>query len=283
MTERTVIFGDDQHLIATLTPPSQTATPTRWVALLTNSGVIPRFGPHRMNVRLAQRFASMGVASIRYDMSGLGDSRRIQSQGTITEQWVRDTRAAMDQAQAVWGDDVRFFMIGFCSGAEVAHLTALEDKRLEAAVLWDFYAFPTWKSKLYKLLYKLRRAGCKGILRRLLRMTDGARATSGSGRSADDGLQGFNTGPVPPPDVYMRRFQQLADQKVSLFFYYSGGEPEWYAYRNQFFDMFEGQRFVSQVHFDQLAISDHLITTKPAQEGFTAAVIRWLESTVLQR
>ena len=79
MTERTVIFGDDQHLIATLTPPSQTATPTRWVALLTNSGVIPRFGPHRMNVRLAQRFASMGVASIRYDMS-VGDAKSVLSQ-----------------------------------------------------------------------------------------------------------------------------------------------------------------------------------------------------------
>lgn len=283
MTERTVIFGAEQHLIATLTPPQSGTTDTRWVALLTNSGVIPRFGPHRMNVRLANQFAAMGIGSIRYDMSGLGDSRRIQSQGTITEQWIQDTRAAMDHAQSVWGEDVRFFMIGFCSGAEVAHLTALEDSRLQAAVLWDFYAFPTWKSKLYRLMYRLKRAGCSGIVRRIFRMADSGRSNQGSGRSADDGLQGFNTGPVTPPAVYMNRFQQLVDQNVSLFFYYSGGEPEWYAYRNQFFDMFKGQRFVDQVHFDQLEVSDHLITTKAAQQGFTAAVVAWLTRSVLPR
>ena len=82
MAEQTLILGVERHLVATLTAatPSGAGSP-RCVAVLTNSGVIPRSGPHRMNVHLARRFAEMGIPSIRFDMSGLGDSRR--SSGTL--------------------------------------------------------------------------------------------------------------------------------------------------------------------------------------------------------
>jgi hypothetical protein len=68
-----------------------------------------------------------------------------------------------------------------------------------------------------------------------------------------------------------------------MFFFYSGGEPEWFAYRSQFKDMFGRQPFYGQTSFEQLAISDHLITTKVAQDGFAKAVHGWLAGRVLHR
>ena len=57
MAEQTLILGAENHLVATLTPAVQTGSGApRCVAVLTNSGVIPRSGPHRMNVHLARRF-----------------------------------------------------------------------------------------------------------------------------------------------------------------------------------------------------------------------------------
>jgi pimeloyl-ACP methyl ester carboxylesterase len=162
MAEHTLTLGIENHLVATFTPADtgfDGAPPV--VALLTNSGVIPRSGPHRMNVHLARRFAAQGIPSVRFDMSGLGDSRRTASTLPVVEQWVADTRSVMDAAQARFGC-ARFLMVGFCSGAEVAHLVALEDPRLRAILIWDLYAYPTPASRARTFLYKLRRAGLAG-------------------------------------------------------------------------------------------------------------------------
>ena len=280
MREQTLILGPDRHLVATLTPADPDVAPAGWMALLTNSGVIGRAGPHRMNVRLARQFARMGIPSIRFDLSGLGDSRRASGTLAQTAQWVADTRTVMDAAQARCGD-LRFFMVGYCSGAEVAHLTALEDARLRAAVLWDFYAFPTRRLRWHRLLHRLRRAGLRGIAAKAWRRLAGAAGAATTSGAADARAPNVYDGPKTPRDVYIDRFNELARRDVELFFYYSGGEPEWFAYRGQFKDMFGDQPFHPQVWFDQLYISDHLITGKAAQEGFMQAVQQWLRQRVL--
>lgn len=281
MTEQTLILGPDRHLVATITPIKPGVAPAGWMAVLTNSGVIGRAGPHRMNVRLARQFAEMGIPSIRFDMSGLGDSKRASGTLPQTEQWVADTRTIMDAAQAHFGP-LRFFMIGYCSGAEVAHLTALKDKRLRAAVLWDFYAFPTSKVRWYKLLHRLRRTGLQGLVGKVWRKLTGAGPTASSS-PANERAPSVYDGPKTPREVYIGRFNELAQQDVEMFFYYSGGEPDWFAYRDQFKDMFGDQPFYKRVTFDQLYISDHLITGKAAQEGFAKAVHQWLRQQVLNK
>ncbi|MBC7698922.1 alpha/beta hydrolase [Aquabacterium sp.] len=284
--EHSLILGAEQHIVATLTQASPGSPTQNWCAVLTNSGVIPRSGPHRMNVHLARHFARMGIPSIRFDMSGLGDSRRATGSLPMVEQWVADTRAAMDEAQARLGCD-RFFMVGFCSGAEVAHLTALADARLRGAVLWDFYAFPTRLSKLYKLAYRLRRAGVKGIARRFIAKvrppTTAASHGESSARAPVNAYESLTSAPVTSREEYTQRFRTLVGQGVELFFYYSGGEPEWYAYRGQFHDMFKGEAFVQGVAFEQLALSDHLLTRQPAQQAFIQDVNRWLKERLLSR
>lgn len=274
MKERSFIFGDTGHLVGTITDAEHHSSTRPIVAVLTNSGVIPRFGPNRMNIRLAREFAAKGIHSVRFDLSGLGDSSKSNGQHTASEQWIRDTIHAMDLAEQQFGPS-HFFMVGFCSGAEVAHWTALRDSRLRGAMLWDFLSLPTWKSVIYKIIYKIRRAGWSGIWQKLRALL--ARRID---RNAESEPTQANR---PPLDSmgYAQRFQALCDRNVKLFFLYSGGEPESYTYKHQFRDMFKGHAFVNQVEYDQIYLSDHLISTPNAQDAFVQRTDQWVRAHIL--
>ena len=56
MIEQSLIFGPERHLVGTVTLPEQPVV-GQVMLLLTNAGVIPRVGPHRVNVKLARHFA----------------------------------------------------------------------------------------------------------------------------------------------------------------------------------------------------------------------------------
>lgn len=275
MAEQTLILGAENHLVATLTPSHVAGVPP-FVALLTNSGVIPRSGPHRMNVHLARRFADMGIPSIRFDMSGLGDSRRSSSGQPLMAQWVSDTRAVMDLVQSQLGC-TRFFMVGFCSGAEVAHLVALEDPRLRAALLWELYAYPTPQSRLRKLMYRLRRAGFAGLARKAI----GRLKNKLSPAKAPPPAPTAQPSQAPPREEFAQRVQTLVDQGVELMFGFSGAQPEWFNHPGQFKGMFGQYGFFDKVSFSMLQNCDHLITRAQAQQDFSDMTVRWLEQRVL--
>lgn len=279
MQEITRIVGAESHLVATFTPAARPpGTPVPIVAVLSNSGVIPRSGPHRINVLLARALADMGIASVRFDMSGLGDSARSQSTRPVTEQWIADTREVMDAAQAQFGCG-RFLMVGLCSGAIVGHLVALEDPRMRAVLLWDMYAWPTPRSRWRTLAFKIGRAGLAGsarkagdlLLRRLrLRRPDDTPPKPGGEMSAS-----------PPKAEFMERVERLTDQGVELLFAYCGGQPEWFNHRGQFAAMFAGQPWLPKVAFEMLESTDHLITSGPAKQAFLGMTTDWVRERVL--
>ena len=98
--EQVVFFGPDKGLLGILSPGEAGSDVC---CLLANAGVIHRIGPHRINVKLARVLASEKIASIRFDLSGLGDSRAAASSVAYTEQSVLDLRAAMDFAEKEHG------------------------------------------------------------------------------------------------------------------------------------------------------------------------------------
>ena len=256
---------------------SDARRPPPCVALLTNAGVIPRSGPHRMNVYLARKFAQMGIPSIRFDLSGLGDSVRASGSLPVIDQWVADTRAAMDEAQAKFACD-RFVMVGFCSGAEVAHHVALEDPRLRAAVIWDLYSYPTLQSRLRAVLYRLKRVGINRLFPKLLARL--RRSTSrGNAAQAHEVEM-----PVPPPrDEFAGQVQTLVDRGVELHFAFSGGHLERFNHETQFKSMFAGYAFANQVAFTYLDRADHVLTQHESRQRFVSMVSDWLTKQVLPK
>ena len=279
--EETLVLGESAHLVATLTTPAHAGEqPPPIIALLSNSGVIPRSGPNRMNVHLARRFADLGIPSVRFDLSGLGDSSRPANPKPMMAQWLADCRAVMDHAEQRHGCS-RFVMIGFCSGAEVAHLLGLQDPRLRAALLWDMYAYPTLGSKLHFLAYRLRKLGLSGLVRKAsdrIQRSLGLRAAPTSAKAATPPAI-----PSQPPDKaeLMQRLQTLVDQGVTLHFSFGEGNPHWFNHEGQFWSMFKGAPFLKEVSFRFLREADHLLTESRAQRAFLDMTDEWLRQRVL--
>lgn len=277
--EESLMLGQSRHLVSTFVTPADLSGRTPpVVALLTNSGVIPRSGPNRMNVHLSQQFAAMGIPSVRFDLSGLGDSGRHSQPKPMMEQWIDDCRAIMDHAQQRHGC-ARFLMVGFCSGAEVAHLLALQDTRLRAALLWDMYAYPTPASRLRFQLFRLQRLGVRGLLQKI-----GMRLGGIAGR------KGTTDKPARPPAIpatppsraeLVKRLNTLAEQGVVLHFSFGEGNPHWFNHEQQFWDMFRGEPFLKHVSFRFLKESDHLMTADSAQSAFLSMTSHWVRDRVL--
>lgn len=282
MVEHTQILGIENNLVATFThaqAPNGDTPPV--IALLTNSGVIPRSGPHRMNVHIANRLATQGIPSVRFDMSGLGDSGRTNSTLPIVEQWVADTRSVMDAAQARFGC-ARFMMVGFCSGAEVAYLTALEDPRLRAILLWDLYAYKTLQSQLRTFIYKLRRVGFVGAIHKARDKLISA-LRSAAVKDKQERGRAVKVALAPSREVFAQHIQTLTNADVELLFVFCGGEPEWFNHKGQFKAMFGRFPFYTKVAFQYLELSDHLITTHHAQVAFLDMMERWLRQRILKQ
>ena len=105
--------------------------------LLLPPGIKGRVGPHRLYLKIAERFVSMGFHVLRFDFHGLGDSEgeideRLLSDMYNTIQsgrYVDDTIAAMDWMKANCKVE-RFVGSGLCGGSISALLTAAQDPRI---------------------------------------------------------------------------------------------------------------------------------------------------------
>jgi hypothetical protein len=113
------------------------------ILLISNGGRDPSFGPARQSVVLARRLAQAGIASLRFDFSGLGDSLGPPGQERIfphafTDR-VPDSKAAID-AMAALGFS-RIGIHGLCVGAYHALYGALADERLSALIMVNLPLF----------------------------------------------------------------------------------------------------------------------------------------------
>lgn len=103
------------------------------VVIFINAGLIHHVGPNRLHVQLARALAAAGVASLRLDLSGIGDSSVRADNLPIFSLVRREPVEAMDALAALgYG---RFALAGLCSGAYSAFHAACADPRVVAAVM----------------------------------------------------------------------------------------------------------------------------------------------------
>jgi hypothetical protein len=284
MKEVTDFFGRERVLVGTHTYGEESASRSSNLAvILTNAGLLDRTGPHRMNVRIARALARIGVPSMRFDMSGLGDSRRPARPLPADEQYAADAREALDEAQTRHGAQ-RIAMIGFCSGADVAHVVALQDERICGLLLWDPYIYPTLKSKFVRFRNRLLDLGPLEALRRFMR--NAAQAAIGRVKGGPPPASGehasklplFGRTYIPPVGEYADRLKRLLDRGVSISIIYTGGYPRYYNYPTQYRDSFKGYDISERISFIYLRKSDHLVTSRAAQQELLDIVVKWAES-----
>ncbi|MHB1133199.1 MAG: alpha/beta fold hydrolase [Chloroflexota bacterium] len=102
--------------------------------LLLSGGLMHKVGPNRAFVRLARRLAAMGRVAMRFDRSGVGDSDFREDSLSVEASAPLEIGEAMSFLTETTGVD-RFVLIGHCSGASMAFLTACRDPRVCGVVL----------------------------------------------------------------------------------------------------------------------------------------------------
>ncbi len=124
-------FGSER-LFAVLAEPVAGAL-TDICVVSVNSAWLRRTGPNRLAVELTRRAAAEGLAAVRLDLPGLGDSEGTTPK--IYERYDRDNADAVAALAATYdhleASNVasRFVSVGLCLGGYVAALSATDDRR----------------------------------------------------------------------------------------------------------------------------------------------------------
>lgn len=135
--EEPLRFGADDRLFGILTTAAQPQA-GRPVVLFLNVGSNHHVGPNRMYVVQSRALAARGITTLRFDVSGIGDSPPppgAQGNRLYSPDAIVDVRAAIDLACARAGAS-KAALIGLCSGAYLAfHVTNLDERVIGQALL----------------------------------------------------------------------------------------------------------------------------------------------------
>lgn len=134
MNEEAIRFGPQRNLVGIVTAPEGSAHPDAPAVVFLNAGLMHRVGPNRTYVGLARALAAQGLTTLRFDFSGMGDSRPRTDLLPYIESAPAEAILAMD-----WLAEHRnartFLLIGHCAGAGVSLLVAGKDPRVAGAIL----------------------------------------------------------------------------------------------------------------------------------------------------
>lgn len=134
MREQVLRFGKSKSLVGILTDPPAGAAADLPAFVLLNAGLVHRVGPHRMFVQMARNLAAMGFVVLRFDHSGIGDSKVREDNLPFEQSAISETQEAMNCLSALRGSK-RFVLVGLCSGTFTSFRTARSDSRVVGAVL----------------------------------------------------------------------------------------------------------------------------------------------------
>lgn len=284
MKDRILQFGEDDGMLGILTPPPrEIGRGARPAFLILNAGVVHRVGPHRLGVKLARCVAATGHVSLRFDLSGFGDSRPRRTPASQAESAILDTRVAMDALENAIG--VRSFVLaGICLGADTGFATALSDERVRGLVLLDPYAYRTAKSELRRLA-----TGLKGIpsprkpgetLRWATRKVAlYASAFASALSQGTTGLRPRRLRVLPPRKEYASGLRRLVDRGVEILIVHTGGRDE-YNYAEQFEDAFRRWGLTDRLQCEFWRDSTHTFTSQASQKRLLETVAQWADDAL---
>jgi pimeloyl-ACP methyl ester carboxylesterase len=229
MTDSVHLLGNGTTLIGVLSRPSSDLN-GKVAVIFFNSGLLHRVGPFRLYVDLSRRFAEQGLASLRIDQSGKGDSQR--RQGISFEQTVkRDFEEAAAFLKSTVGA-TEFIVVGLCSGADDGLYLGSQYPEIVGAVLLEPYAART--PKFYRRHYAprlLRISSWAAWIGRVARSLH-KRAFSRSGKALDavdmGALRSF-----PGHDEMRRRFLTAVERRARLLCIFTSGSTRYYNYAGQ--------------------------------------------------
>ncbi len=287
--ERPLRFGPGDRLFGVLCRPA--AAPAGRAVVFVGSGRDPHVGLGRATVAQARALAARGIASLRFDPSGIGDSPPAAEDGReilYSEEQIDDVRAAIDVLAASGFGAVT--LVGRCSGAHAAFHAALRDRRVERLAMVNLSRF-VWDPRedvAESLRYGHRRLGDFGTVlwreggwRRLLagRLRVGAAGRHLARRSAT--AAALRLAPVLALSRSGRAWRDvrrgmaaLAARRVPVALIYSADDPGLDELRRHFGPGGRDLAAYPEATLEIVADADHNFTHRASRDRLLAVLLR---------
>ncbi len=265
-----ITFGKYDHLLG-VWQDSAKERRARTAVIMVTAGMLHHAGPFRLHVDLADELAEASIPSLRFDLSGIGESLGVGIRGRSID------RAAQEIGQAIdWigqrSGIAQVILFGVCSGADDSLHAAVGDSRVVGVVALDGCGYRTTAYHWHRLIRRqipriLRLSKWRQWLRRRLGLETPVPASLAMGADIRE---------FPPQEQAALELQSLADRGVRLHFIYTGGVDEYYNHADQFATMFPALKHnahVSSVYFPAMDHVAFLVQDRAALVGHIAETI----------
>lgn len=279
MIERAITFGPDGALVGILAEPDASrAVPGAPAVLMWNVGINHHVGPYRFNVELSRALAERGFASLRFDVSGMGDSDVRKEGRAEKERMMADVRDAIALVEKRRGAK-NVVLVGFCSSVDAAHAVAVKDERVAGMCYVEGY---TYKTRGFWLHYPKRFLDVhrwqRFLASRFPRVVAGPtgdvlldprreeRAAQGSVFVRD----------YPTREEFGTDVERMAKRGSRLLFLYVGGDTT-FNHANQFHEMIGPRDLAGCVEVQYYDKADHTFYRVSDRNVAIERIVRWAE------
>ena len=271
MKESVCNFGPDGSLFGIFTSPDDDVRVANApIALILNAGIVHRVGPFRIHVDIARQLAAAGFATLRLDLSGLGDSAPRTGKIEIEDRAVLDVSDAMDFLQQETGVN-KFTLLGLCSGAYNAHRVAVKDDRIVGAVFMDGIVFRTagFYLRHYSRFFRMR--FWRNAIKRRLQKNGGSDVDAATSSLNESEFFGADL----DQDSVVRELNLLTERDVQMLFLYTDGYDDIVG-RSQFKEMYGLQPDDGQLQVEYYPKSEHTFRLIENRKAACNRIADWI-------
>ncbi len=283
VVERALTFGPDRRLVGIWAGPTRSSSEDRSVVVMLNAGIVHRVGVSRIHVRLARVLAAHGYRSMRFDLSGIGDSERAPSgdgAGGLQAQVAADVGAALDYLGESYGAN-RFVLFGSCSGAHDALTIAARDDRVEAVVALDLLSdFLNWRHYAVHLMRRMSSGqswwnALRGRSTLATQLKQRFRRTKVDGQSREENSRA-RVRRALPKETLQGILDGLLARDARLLLIFTGGLEHNYNHDTQFGEVFPQIAAHPNVCCEFLPRADHVWGSRREQLAAIDLTMRWV-------
>lgn len=273
--EQALLLGQRKTLVGVITHASASGPPDRPTIVILNAGIIHRVGPNRLHVLLARAAAALGYTTVRFDLSGVGDSDSRADGLPPFQASQADIREALDSLEET-RQVRRVVLAGLCSGADQSVAYAGTDPRVVGVVLLDPSIPSTFRHHLYHYARQVLRPsswlnlarGSHPLWRSLReRLAPPAERSAGGQPTLDN----------PEVRAFLERaYRSCVDRGVQMLAVCTGLEGR-HAYREHLLHAFPNVPFGKLLRLEYFKDSDHTFVLEAQRARLIGMIVDWLE------
>ncbi len=257
-----VRFGPQEGLVGVLSGgPAARNAPT---LILFNAGMVPRAGPFRLHVELADHLAARGLRTFRFDLPGVGEtSHQVKCEEHVA------ASLAMDHLARQHGC-TQFVIGGVCSAADLGWRVALQDSRVAGLLMLDGVSFTGPWFHFARIAGVLKRPPGQwlGVLARMFDRF----------RKRGQTFAGSDYRQWPERDAARRQLAQLVARNTRMLCIYTGGMTG-FLHPRQFAWSFGPAARDHRVVMHYWSDCDHTFYARTHRDRLLETVGHWLESS----